>query len=142
MRGLLLARIAHVRCEDMIESLAVNVLGVRGKVCLHRRRQITVGMAWSSPRQPDPGARAASHLPKKRPPASRRRPSAASQSRQPPTLQIPSTIQAFLIAIFFSLFCACSVFGIVTVSTPFLKFASILSASMPSGTPNERWNEP
>ena len=52
------------------------------------------------------------------------------------------TIQAFLIAIFFSLFCACSVFGSVTVSTPFLKFASILSASTPSGTPNERWNEP
>ena len=27
-------------------------------------------------------------------------------------------------------------------STPFLKCASILSASTPSGTPNERWNEP
>ena len=46
MRGLLLARIAHVRCEGMIESLAVNVLGVRRKVCLHRRRQIAVGPVW------------------------------------------------------------------------------------------------
>src|SRR5262249_39722843 len=32
----------------------------------------------------------------------------------------PDTIQAFLIAIFFSLFCACTVLGSVTVSTPFL----------------------
>src|SRR5262249_21372033 len=50
--------------------------------------------------------------------------------------------QTFLIAIFFSLFCACAVFGSVTVRTPFLKLASILSASTLSGTPNERWNEP
>src|SRR5262249_27751000 len=41
----------------------------------------------------------------------------------------PDTIQAFLIAIFFSLFCACTVLGSVTVSTPFLKFASILSVA-------------
>src|SRR6516164_2920270 len=67
----------------------------------------------------------------------------ALHRQQPPTLQAPiSTIQAFLIAIFFSLFCDCAVFGSVTVSTPFLKFASILSASTPSGTPNDRWNEP
>jgi hypothetical protein len=46
--------------------------------------------------------------------------------------------QAFLTAIFFSLFCACCVFGSVTVSTPFLKFASIFSSSTPSGTPNDR----
>jgi hypothetical protein len=32
--------------------------------------------------------------------------------------------------------------GNVTVSTPFLKFASIRLASTPSGTLNERWNEP
>jgi hypothetical protein len=30
----------------------------------------------------------------------------------------------------------------VTASIPFLKLASILSAVTPSGTPNERWNEP
>src|SRR5262249_6621459 len=50
----------------------------------------------------------------------------------------PDKIQAFLIAIFFSLFCACTVLGSVTVSTPFLKFASILSVSTPSGTPPRR----
>jgi hypothetical protein len=49
---------------------------------------------------------------------------------------------AVLMAIFFSLFCASGLFGSVTVSTPFLKCASILSASTPSGTPNERWKEP
>ena len=49
---------------------------------------------------------------------------------------------ALLMAIFFSLFCASGLFGSVTVSTPFLKCASILSASTPSGTPNERWKEP
>ena len=50
--------------------------------------------------------------------------------------------QALLMAIFFSLFCASAVLGKVTVSTPFLKVAAILAASTPSGTPNERWNEP
>jgi hypothetical protein len=49
---------------------------------------------------------------------------------------------ALLMAIFCSLFCASGLFGSVTVSTPFLKCASILSASTPSGTPNERWKEP
>src|ERR1700730_7001544 len=49
---------------------------------------------------------------------------------------------AVLMAIFFSLFCASGLFGSVTVSTPFLKCASILSASTPSGTPKERWKEP
>jgi tetratricopeptide (TPR) repeat protein len=49
----------------------------------------------------------------------------------------PDKIQAFLIAIFFSFFWACVVFGSMEVSTPFLKFASILSAStedIPMGT--------
>ena len=45
---------------------------------------------------------------------------------------------ALLMAIFFSLFRASGLFGSVTVRTPFLKCASILSASTPSGTPNER----
>ena len=36
--------------------------------------------------------------------------------------------------IFFSAFCASALFGSVTESTPFLKLASILSASTPSGT--------
>src|SRR6516165_5479052 len=39
-------RIAHVRREGMIEGLAVDVLGVRRKVCLHRRWQIAVGTVW------------------------------------------------------------------------------------------------
>src|SRR6516164_7944845 len=80
---------------------------------------------------------------KQGPPAFRKRPSGLLTMTgllhpQPNRLGV----QAFLIAIFFSLFCACGDFGSVTVSTPFLKFASILSASTPSGTPNERWNEP
>jgi len=47
-----------------------------------------------------------------------------------------------LTGIFFSFLRACSVFGNVIVSTPFLKFASIRAASTPSGTLKERWNEP
>src|SRR6516162_8176347 len=84
------------------------------------------GMAVTS------AARSGRQSSKKGRPTSRGRPRAASQSRQMPTLQdsIP-TLQAFLITIFFSLVCACSVVGSVTVSTPFLKFASILSASTP-----------
>jgi len=42
-------------------------------------------------------------------------------------------------------FCGCiasAVFGRVTVNTPLLKVASILSASMPSGTGNVRSNDP
>src|SRR6516162_109491 len=46
VRGLLLARIAYVRREGMIEGLAVDVLGVWRNVCLHRRRQIAVGTVW------------------------------------------------------------------------------------------------
>src|SRR5208282_4420783 len=42
--------------------------------------------------------------------------------------------QAALTAIFFSAFCASVLFGSVTVSTPFLKLASILPVSTPSGT--------
>jgi hypothetical protein len=41
--------------------------------------------------------------------------------------------EAFTV-IFFSAFCASDTFGSVTVSTPFLKLASILSVSTPSGT--------
>ena len=47
-----------------------------------------------------------------------------------------------MIAIFFSLLTALGVFGSVTVSTPFLKFASILSASTTFGMRNERLNDP
>src|SRR5690242_16692512 len=50
--------------------------------------------------------------------------------------------QPFLMAICFSFFCASGVFGRLTVNTPSLKVASILSLSMPSGTVKERWNEP
>jgi len=39
-------------------------------------------------------------------------------------------------------FFASSLFGKATVRTPFLKRASILSASTPSGRRKERWNEP
>ena len=40
---------------------------------------------------------------------------------------------AALTSIFFAGFCASAFFGSVTVSTPFLKLASILSVSTPSG---------
>ena len=49
---------------------------------------------------------------------------------------------ALVIAIFFSFFCASGDFGKVTVSTPFLKLAAILSGSTLSGTWNERWKDP
>ena len=49
---------------------------------------------------------------------------------------------ACLTAIVLCFFRASAVFGRVTVSTPFLQLASILSASTPSGTRNERWNAP
>jgi hypothetical protein len=108
-------------------------------------------MAAHLGRRPNPFG--ASHL-KKRPPTfeGEGRPSLIAKSRENSALPALVSrcevnhhlmeIQAFLIAIFFSLFCASVVFGSVTVSTPFLKFASILSASTPSGTPNERWKEP
>ena len=50
--------------------------------------------------------------------------------------------QVALTAIVFSLFWASAVLGRRTVRTPFAKFASIFSTSTPSGTWNERWNEP
>src|SRR5260221_12436455 len=43
------------------------------------------------------------------------------------------TYQAALTSIFFASFCASGFLGNVTLSTPFLKAASILSVSMPSG---------
>jgi hypothetical protein len=49
---------------------------------------------------------------------------------------------AALMSIFFAGFCASAFFGSVTVSTPFLKLASILSVSTPSGTRKKRWNDP
>lgn len=53
-----------------------------------------------------------------------------------------SRIYAALTVIFFSAFWASAVLGNLTVSTPLAKFASILSASTPSGNWNERWKEP
>src|SRR6516225_489247 len=50
--------------------------------------------------------------------------------------------QATLTSIFFAAICASGFFGSVTVSTPFLKLASILSVSTPFGTWKERSNEP
>src|SRR5690606_5148074 len=50
--------------------------------------------------------------------------------------------QAALTEIFFSFLIASGVFGSVTVSKPFLKWASILSASTPSGSWKQRRNEP
>ena len=50
--------------------------------------------------------------------------------------------QAALTSIFFAAVCASGFFGNVTVSTPFLKLASILSVSTLSGTWKERSNEP
>src|SRR6516164_7609403 len=111
--------------------------------CTEAGRSLLEPYGMASPRQPDPSAGLPSDLEKSGPPTARRRTRTASQRRQMLPLQasIP-TIQAFLIAIFFALFGAGSVFGSVAVSTPVLEFASILSASTPSGTPNERWNEP
>jgi len=43
--------------------------------------------------------------------------------------------QAALTSIFLAGFCASAVFGSITLRTPFLKEASILSASTPSGRP-------
>jgi hypothetical protein len=49
---------------------------------------------------------------------------------------------AALTSIFFAGFCASAFLGSVSVSTPFLKLASILSASTPSGISKRRSNEP
>ena len=51
-------------------------------------------------------------------------------------------IQAALMEICFSAFCASGFFGSVSVRIPFLKLASIFSASTPSGTRKQRSNEP
>ena len=40
MGGFLLPRIAGVRCEGMIERLAVDILGVRRKMRLQRSRRL------------------------------------------------------------------------------------------------------
>lgn len=45
MRSFLPARITDMRREGMIEGLAVDVLGMRRKVRLHRSRQVAV-VAW------------------------------------------------------------------------------------------------
>ena len=58
------------------------------------------------------------------------------------SLSFEGRSQAAFTVIFFAAFCASTLFGIVTVRTPFLKLASILSASTPSGTWNERWKDP
>jgi hypothetical protein len=52
------------------------------------------------------------------------------------------SVQAALTSIFFAGFCASAFLGNFTVSTPFLKIASILSASTLSGSSKLRWNEP
>ncbi len=52
------------------------------------------------------------------------------------------TRQAALTSIFLSGFCVPGILGSVTVNTPFLKVASILSASTPSGSVKERSNAP
>lgn len=137
---LFLARIAGMRREGVIESFAVDVLSVRRQVLLHRRRQIIVREVghecvrrwWCGlPGSSEMRAIGFAHQGN-----GHARPRGTSASA------LAKCGQAFLMAIFFSLFCASGVFGKVTVSTPFLKPASILSASTPSGTLNERWNEP
>jgi hypothetical protein len=99
-------------------------------------------MAWRSPCRPDPSAGLSIICKKAAADISQAAEGCVAKAAEAAFAGFDPTIQAALIAIFFSLFWACSVFGSVTVSTPFLKFASILSASTPSGTPNERWNEP
>ncbi len=58
------------------------------------------------------------------------------------TAHVKASIHAALTSIFFAGFCASGFFGSFTVSTPFLKFASILSGSILSGSSKLRWNEP
>src|SRR6516225_1930695 len=48
VRRFLLARIAAMRGEGMIESFAIDVLGVRRQMCLYRSRQIIVRSIWHS----------------------------------------------------------------------------------------------
>lgn len=52
-----------------------------------------------------------------------------------PAIVLVFACQAALTSIFFAPFCASAVFGTVTLRTPFLNDASILSASIPSGRP-------
>src|SRR5262245_38060160 len=127
MCSFLLPRIADMRREGVVERLEVGILSVRRKKRLHGSREIAV----ETIRHPK-------NLPTDRS-------AAATYDGGRPRRGMTSTrleTQVFLIAIFFSLVCARGVFGSVTVSTPFWKCASILSASTPSGTPNDRWNAP
>jgi hypothetical protein len=55
VRALLLVGITRVRREGMIEGLAIDILGVRRKVRLHRSGQIALkayGMAVTPPTRP------------------------------------------------------------------------------------------
>ena len=54
------------------------------------------------------------------------------------TLSFATVSQAAFTSIFLAAFCASTLFGSATLRTPFLKVASILSVSTPSGTWNER----
>src|SRR5208337_4344357 len=46
MRRFLLPRITHVSGEGVVECFPVDVLGVRGQVCLHRSRKVVVCPVW------------------------------------------------------------------------------------------------
>jgi hypothetical protein len=54
------------------------------------------------------------------------------------TIPLGTSGYDYFTSMLFSVFSASDDFGSTTVSTPFLKLASILSASTPSGTPKER----
>jgi hypothetical protein len=132
MRRFFLARITSMGCEGVIEGFTVDILGA--------------AEGAPAPSSADLRCFGRARLP----------PSTALKGRSRPCIEGGSSAggllsqyektsdrpQALLMAIFFSLFCASADLGNMTVSTPFLKLAVILSASTPSGTPNERWNEP
>ena len=63
-------------------------------------------------------------------------------ARRNPEDELQKRRHAALTVIFLAVFWESAFFGKVTVSTPFLKLASILSGSTLSGTWKERWNEP
>jgi len=133
MCRLLLSRITDMSREGMVECFPVDVLGMRGQMGLHRGWKVVVCLIRHGRFFCMIARRVSSHGRKR-----------AARCQAAPAM-MPAERgcdHAFLIAIFFSLFWASAVFGNVTVSTPFLNCASILSVSTPSGTANARWKEP
>jgi hypothetical protein len=109
MRRLFLAQFADMRGKGVIEGLAVDILSMWRQMGLHRSGKVAVGSIGHGYSQ------AGANLVHE----SKRQAGAAHITSGPGANA--TNPQAFLMVIFFSLFCACGVFGSVTVSTPFLK---------------------